>query len=56
MMPTWLVVICSLAILCLSVVLTSKAQLENDTELEKIAWFVFIGGFIILTLIAQVTS
>ena len=55
-MPTWLVIVCSLAILVLTIRLISKGQLEGDEESSKLAVWVFLGGSFILFLIIQFTA
>ena len=55
-MPTWLVVVCSLALLVLTIRLISKGQLEGDEESSNLAGWVFLGGCFLLALIIQFTS
>ena len=56
-MPTWLVVLCSIGLLCLVVALISRGQDTNDDgTLERIAMYVFFGGGLLLYLVIRTTS
>ena len=43
-MPMWLVIVCSIALIVLTIRLIDKGQLEDDKDSENLAGWVFLGG------------
>jgi hypothetical protein len=55
-MPMWLVIVCSIALIVLTIRLIDKGQLEDDKDSENLAGWVFLGGGVLLVLIVGFTS